>query len=241
VLLVGSTGRCATLALCEALSRFTSGTLEHEPSPRLLREAWLRHVGLPYGTPLLEHQLSALRERADLHYGQTVRVAPLLGVFADALPTARFVLLFREPDAYVRSAASRGVLQRGDEWDLYRVMPLDVDLADFSRAERIALHWDALNRYQLAFARSLPDRTLPVVVGDLAADMPRIAAFAGWEIQDEAGAIQLLASRPNAGAPGSFATEDASTIRGDVRSRIMTTWTAVQALGELQLESAPAI
>jgi hypothetical protein len=230
VLLVASTGRCATLALSQALSRFTAAEVEHEPAPRLLREAWLRHLGLPFETPLLVRRLGEIRQRAGTPYGQTLRVAPLLDAFADAIPSARFVLLFRDPDDYVRSAASRGVLRRGDEWDLYRVLPLDVDLADFSRAERIALHWDAVNRHLLDFAQRRPERVLPIVVGDLDADIQRIAAFAGWALRDRDGLSAFLSSRPNSGGVADYALgeAEAASVRDPVRARAAATWSAIQ-------------
>jgi len=227
VLLIASTGRCATLALCEAVTRFGDAQLEHEPAPRLLREAWLRHLGLPHETPLLAQRLAFFRD-AGPAYGQTMRAAPLLPDFAQALPAARFVLLFRDPLGYLESAASRGVLARGDEWDLYRVMPLDVDLCDHNRAERIALHWDAVNRHLLAFARREPQRCLGVVVRDLASQLAAIVDFAGWHIRDRQGLDELLAARPNKGGTG-FAAEAASTLGPGVRERVQRTWEEIVA------------
>lgn len=230
MLLVSSTGRCATLALCEAINRFTNAQMEHEPAPRLLRESWLCHLGLDHRTPLLAERMAFFRERLGAAYGQTLRAAPLLPEFARELASARFVLLFRNPGDYVRSAASRGVLARGDEWDLYRVMPLDVDLSDLSRANRIALHWFAVNTHLVSFAKTYRERTLPLVVERLEDELDLIVSFAGWCVHDRQGLSRHLASRPNAGGVPGFSLEEASSIRPEIWNRATALWSEIREI-----------
>jgi len=224
-----STGRCGTLAICEAFNRFSPASVAHEPPPRLLREAWLCHLGLAYRTPLLEERLAFYRQQGPA-YGETFRAVPLLDEFATQLPDARFVLLFRDPFGYLKSAASRGVLARGDEWDLYRVLPTEVDLSRLNRAERILLHWDSINRHLLRFAARWPERTLAVDVQNLATDLPRIAEFANWQVSDRVGVEQLLATKPNAGGTGGFPPEEDTPVGDDIRDRVQRTWSALGKL-----------
>ncbi|HRR14830.1 MAG TPA: hypothetical protein P5144_09895 [Thermoanaerobaculia bacterium] len=234
MLLVCSSGRCATLALCEAINRFTSAQMEHEPAPRLLRESWLCHLGLDYWTPLLSGRIAFFRERLGERYGQTLRAAPLLPDLAHALSSARFVLLFREPDAYVRSASSRGVLARGDEWDLYRLMPLDVDLSEHSRAERIGLHWLSVNTHLVSFAKAFPERSLAIVVAHLEDDLASIVSFADWRVDDYPSLSRHLVSRPNAGGVPGFPVEDPASIRHEIRDRLTILWSEICSIAANQ-------
>jgi hypothetical protein len=197
LLLIATTGRCATRGLALGLTRFSDTTVDHEPRPQLLREAFLKHVGVDHRTELFQSRLAWLREREEARYGQTIRAAPLLDDLAEALPTARFVLLVREPYSYVRSAMSRRVLLRGDEWDLYRVLPLDLDLTGLSRPEVIALHWREVNRYLLDFAARHRHRSRLMILGDLRRQIVEIAEFGGASVTDPAGLDDFLARRPN--------------------------------------------
>lgn len=205
--------------------------MEHEPAPRLLRESWLCHLGLQHRTPLLAERIAFFRGLLGASYGQTLRTAPLLPDFARELTPARFVLLFRDPAAYVRSAASRGVLARGDEWDLYRVMPLDVDLTDLSRADRIALHWLSVNTHLVSFAKTYRERSLPLVVECLEDELDQIVSFAGWRIHDRPGLSRHLASRPNAGGVPGFSLEEASSIRPEIWGRVAALWSEIRGIG----------
>lgn len=223
MLLIATTGRCATRALALGLTRFSDITVDHEPRPRLLREAFLKHVGADHRTDLLESRLAWFHEREGTGYGQTVRAAPLLEDLAEAVPTAHFLILVREPYSYVRSAMIRRVLLRGDEWDLYRVLPLDIDLTGLSRPEVIALHWCEVNRYLLDFSERHRDRSRVMILGDLGSQIFEIADYAGVSITDRNGLGNFLARRPNR-APIRDALRDArngnlSSLMSAVRDR----------------------
>jgi len=217
LLLIVTTGRCATRALALGLTRYSDTTVDHEPQPQLLREAFLKHVRADYRTDLLESRLAWFRQREHARYGQTVRAAPLLDDLAEAAPTARFLLLVREPYSYVRSAMTRRVLLRGDEWDLYRILPLGVDLTGLSRPEVIALHWREVNRYLLDFWTRHRDRSRMMVLGDLGSQMLEIAEYAGSRVTNPAGLADFLARSPNR-APIRDALEDVRN--GDLSSLI---------------------
>jgi hypothetical protein len=146
VFVIASSGRCGTLALCAGLDRYSDHRVEHEPEPRLLYEAYLKHVGREYRTPAFEQRLRFFAERAGERYGQSVRAPSLLPEIAEAAPHARFLILVRPPREYVASAHAKRVLERGDEWDRTRIMP-DGDDPEAPLVERLALHWAEVNRY----------------------------------------------------------------------------------------------
>lgn len=235
MLVIASTGRCGTLGLCEALSAFAGATVEHEPQPRLLLEAWLKHVGRDHLTGTLEDRLRFFASRSGQPYGQSFRAVPLLWDIAAAVPAARFVLLVRDPHTYTQSAASRGVLARGDEWDTWRLLPLDVDLSDLTRKERIALHWDVVNQYLLRFLSEHPRRCTMISLEQLTHSVDALLGFAGWAARDARAIVGHLASRPNSGGRAGFPDEAPGTLSNEVEQRIGRTWS--QLLGACEAAS----
>jgi hypothetical protein len=196
VFVIASSGRCGTLALCRGLDEFSDHTVEHEPEPRLLREAFLKHAGAEYRTETYRDRLAFFHERDGTRYGQSFRAPNLLDDVAETAPEARFLVLVRHPLEYVVSAHFMKVLSRGDEWDELRIMPPGVET--LSLAERLVAHWAEVNRYLLGFADRRADRARVALVEGLEDKVGAIADHLGVRIEhpDELGA--LLVARPNA-------------------------------------------
>ena len=198
--IIASSGRCGTEAICHGLDRFSDHVVEHEPEPRLLREAHLKHLGEPYRTSTYEERMRFFRDRAHTRYGQSFRAPNLLEDIDAAAARARFLVVVRTPGEYVVSAHALGVLRRGDEWDQARILPRGVTEASEqgALAARIAWHWDAVNRYLLDFAERSGPLARVVVLCPLEEALPRWAAWLGVRIEDPAGLRDYLASKPNA-------------------------------------------
>jgi hypothetical protein len=194
---VASTGRCATQALCHGLDRFSDHTVEHEPEPRLLREAYLKHRGLEYETPALAERMRFFAERDRTRYGQSVRAAPLLPEIHAAAPRARILILVRPPLEYVVSAHAKKVLRRGDEWDRMRIMPRDAtDGAPL--AHRLAQHWIEVNRHLLDFGATAGEMVRVAVLERLEQQLDEWADFLGVRIHDRGRLVRFVAGNPNA-------------------------------------------
>lgn len=197
---IASSGRCGTLAVCEGLNRFSDHEVRHEPAPRLLEEADLKHRGGDYRTRRLGRRLRLFARRADSRYGESFRGATLLPDIEAAAPTARFLVLVRPPLDYVASAHARRVLERGDEWDRTRILPPGL-AADTPLAERLAWHWNEVNRYLLEFAEAAPGAARVGLVGRLEDQIGGWARFLGVEIRDAGGLASFLATKPNRSTP----------------------------------------
>ena len=197
---IASTGRCGTEAICHGLDRFSDHVVEHEPEPRLLREAHLKHLGEQYRTPTYEERMRFFRDREHARYGQSFRAPNLLEDIGSVAAETRFLVVVRTPTEYVVSAHALGVLRRGDEWDQARILPRGVSEASErgSLAARIAWHWDAVNRYLLDFAERSGSRARVVVLGPLEDVLPQWAAWLGVDVGDPGGLREYLASKPNA-------------------------------------------
>jgi len=195
VFVVASSGRCGTLALCQGLDAYGDHLVEHEPEPRLLREAYLKHTGAEYRTETYRERLAFFAERDGTAYGQSFRAPTLLDDVGAAAPGARFLVLVRDPLEYVVSAHFMKVLARGDEWDELRIMPPGSD--DLTHAERLAAHWTEVNRYLLDFAEREPGRTRVAIVAALEEQIEPIAEHLGVRIERPDELRALLAARPN--------------------------------------------
>jgi hypothetical protein len=196
VFIIGSSGRCGTVALTRAMSGGRSDHMvAHEPQPRLLREAWLKHVGQPWQTPDYVARMAWLAERQGTPYGETWRAPNLLSDVALHAPGCRFVVLVRPPDQYIRSAHFMRVMERGDEWDRMRLMPPFVD-ERWRLAHRLAYHWQTVNSYLLDFAM---ERRAPVIVVDRDLDLlvDRIAEAAGITLLNRAAVSEVLSQHHN--------------------------------------------
>lgn len=195
--IVASSGRCGTLALCQALNAASDHVVEHEPDPRLLPEAYLKHTGQPHLTPVLSERLRFFRERDGERYGQTFRAANLLPEIMEFAPRTRFLIMVRHPLEYVLSANYMRVFQRGDEWDQTRLMPLDVEFDQLPLASKIAWHWQSVNSYLLDFAASHSAMARVAVLDRIEDSISDWASFLGIRITAPKVLEDVLLSRPN--------------------------------------------
>ena len=193
---IASSGRCGTLALCRGLDEFSDHTVEHEPEPKLLREAYLKHTGEEYRSETYRERLAFFQKRDGTPYGQSFRAPTLLDDVAGAAPQARFLVLVRHPLEYVVSAHFMRVLRRGDEWDELRIMPPGAD--GLPLAERLLAHWLEVNRYLIDFVKRNPARARLTVVERLEEKIVPLADYLDVRIERPAELRNLLTARPNA-------------------------------------------
>lgn len=198
---VASAGRTGTMALTQGLDTFSDHRVAHEPDP-LLEEAWSKHRGLPYFTaPLQERtELYARRQAVGERYGESIRTPNLLPELLAAVPRTPLLVIVREPVEWVRSAHRCRVLQKGDEWDRFRLMPED-NREEHPLARRLAGHWRTVNSYLLSFAERY--RSATVALHQPMA--PVVAAWAralGVTLTRPAELEAFLATRPNRSGPG---------------------------------------
>jgi hypothetical protein len=219
--IIASSGRSGTLAVCNGLDKFSDHTVMHEPEPTLLEEAFRKHTGLPYDTPVLRQRMEFFRERARAKYGESFRAPNLLPEIARAAPGTKFLILVRPPAEYVVSAHAKFVFRKPDDrWDTFRLLP-DIEPAEFGKmplSDKIAWHWTAVNRYLLDFAESGAADVRVAVVADLQVQIRSLAEFLGAAIRDPEGLAAFLASRPNASMrsepPGGYDPERILSICG---------------------------
>ena len=195
--LIASTGRTGTLALTRGLDAFSDHEVAHEPDP-LLREAWLKHRGLPYDGERLRERAAvyARRHAGDELYGESVRTPNLLPELLTAVPGAPLLVIVRDPVGYVRSAHRRRVLRKGDEWDRYRLMP-EGDDPERATSVRLAHHWCTVNRYLFAAVEGHAPSAV-VLHQPLGAVVESLARFLGVTVTDRNALSGFLATRPNA-------------------------------------------
>jgi hypothetical protein len=226
--LIASTGRAGTMGLCEGLNRFSDHQVEHEPPPELLEEGYRKHNGRRYRSLTFRRRMRFFAARDGTPYGQSFRSAPLVHDVAQVAPTARFLVLLRDPDDYLRSAHSRGVLSKGGRWDATRIMPPGTE--GRALVDQLGLHWLEVNRYLIDFHRST-DRSVLHVMRDLRPEVAGIAASLGVTITDPAGLDDFLSGTPNAGGVGPERSPlDLSTMSPDVRGRLDDMWGAAVEL-----------
>ncbi len=197
--IIGSSGRCGTMALCQGLNQFSDHTVMHEPDPQLLEEAFLKHSAKPYKTPLLNERLAFFRARAAERYGESFRGPNLLTDIAEAVPQARFLILVRDPLEYVISAHSKNVFRKNDVFDQTRIVPLELgdSLMALPLAERIAWHWVAVNSYLLEFAESRAAAAKVMILGNLDSQIEAIVEHLRVKLTDREGLRTFLNLRPN--------------------------------------------
>ncbi len=198
--IIASTGRCGTQAICHGLHEFSDHTVAHEPAPRLLHEAYLKHRQMDYRTPTLEARLEFFREKSRQPYGESFRAPNLLPEIRAVAPQTRFLIIIRNPLQYVRSAHSMRVFRKGGEWDETRILPhgLGGSFDQLPLAEKIAWHWVALNRHLLDFAAADHPGVKVAILRELETDLPQWADFLNVKIRDPDGLGRYLQKRPNA-------------------------------------------
>ena len=106
MLFLATTGRCGTMAISQGLSEYSDTKIEHETTPILLREAYLKHIGKDYKTEKCMQRLRYFEKKSKAKYGHAFRAVPLLEDIAERFPDAKFTLIFRDPLQYIRSASA---------------------------------------------------------------------------------------------------------------------------------------
>lgn len=193
---IASSGRSGSVAVTEGLNSWSDHEVRHEPDP-LLREAWLRHHRRPWFTRAYRDRLRLYRSqhRSGALYGESIRTPNLLGAFLRAAPGTPLLVLARDPESYVRSAHSRQVLSKDDQWDRYRLLPRDDDRGD-PLAVRIARHWLTVYGYLLDVAeRHEPSQV--VLFQPIDPVIESWAEFLGVQVTDRESLSAYLSSRPN--------------------------------------------
>ncbi len=231
--LIATSGRCATAALCGTLDRFSDHRVRHEPSPRLLLEAWLKHNGEEYRTRQYDKRLRSLAStRGSVvssllgrqRYGESWRAPNLLTDVASLAPQVRVLIVVRDPVEYVLSSYRKGAF-RGErsEYDRYRLLPPGAE--SLPVALQIAAHWDLYNRILLDFAGQ-HSHTAVIKFQPMELALDSIADFLYLSIEDREGALAHLATRPNASpvdaVPPGFDKESILDIAGKTWSRVLS-------------------
>jgi hypothetical protein len=200
--IIASSGRAGTYALCTGLDRYSDHRVRHEPPPLLLDESFAKHRGEPFETDTFRDRLAGLVAMADQPHGESFRAVALLPELRAAVPTARFLVLVRDPLAYVRSAHAKRVFRKRDSpFDRTRLMPEEVAarIDALPLAERIAWHWVALNRHCLDFAEAHPEACRVLLSERLEGRIPLLEECLGVRVDDPAALRAYLLERPNAG------------------------------------------
>lgn len=210
MLIIASTGRCGTRALCDALSAASDHRVHHEPEPLLLEEARRAYDRRWRYSWVYLKRLAAWHRLDRTPYGEAVRCPTLLGDIARVARRARFVVLYREPDEYVRSAWGRGVLRKGNAWDRHRLLPRGAEALPIG--DQIALHYAEVNRILTDFALRHAARVAVCETRDLDRAFERLCVFAGVDLLDRAAAESILSARPNSGPLDRFADSEAPAI-----------------------------
>lgn len=195
--LIASTGRCGTMALCTGLNACSDHTVAHEPEPRLLDEAYRKHIGQSWHTTDYIQQMKFFRQHQDISYGQSIRAPNLLENIRTVAPETAVLIIVRNPIEYVLSAHAKRVFTKYNEWDRTRIVPLGVDLQSCSLAEKIALHWLEINRYLLDFAER-DYKTKVVTLDRLDDEAHEWVRFLGVSVANHKDLKTILGSRVNA-------------------------------------------
>jgi hypothetical protein len=196
--IIASTGRCGTKAICNGLNQFSDHVVEHEPYPRLLREAYLKHKRLDYGTTELDDRLKFFRQQDGKTYGQSFRAPNLLPEIASVVSDVRFLIIVRNPLEYIASAYNKNVFRKRDEFEEYRIMPLKSNWETFPVATKIVLHWKEVNQYLLDFAELYSKITRVVVLNRIEGNIESWAKFLHVRITNREAFERFLVSNPNA-------------------------------------------
>ncbi len=166
-----STGRCGTKLMTEVLSDYDHFSVYHEPYPEF---SW--HSSYAYKHHRNRHD--ELRMMFDAARYELIRDAHLTGrqyvetnnritffayQIAELFPRARFVHLFREPYAFIKSGIQRNWYSNAEIYDEGRIHAEDPGLWEgYSTEQKIAWLWMATNEFIEDFKSSHPERVLSV-------------------------------------------------------------------------------
>jgi hypothetical protein len=138
-----SSGRCGTMTLAHALNTACNARVHHHPQPFLVPEtkaAWEDRIDRR--EVFLQGRSQVIRRawREGLVFGELdMNMTPFAVDIAELIPTARFLVLARNPWDFVRSGMRRGYYL-GHPWDVGRLTP--------SPGSPIASRWDGLAPFE---------------------------------------------------------------------------------------------
>jgi hypothetical protein len=179
-----STGRTGTMSLEALLALSPHIEAHHEPTPRLIALSYLAWKGVEepdfwrQAVQVERDQLvfSALK-RGRLYFEASNRMTFLAPALAAAYPRARFLIIARRPEGFVKSAVRRGYYQ-GHPWDHARPRP--EAWRDERPEAKAAWLWRETYRFALDFAEAQPERTDVLLAEDLfAKDLGRVERLFG--------------------------------------------------------------
>ncbi len=170
-LFVLSTGRVGTVTLTKLLSLSPKILARHEPGPLLLEEtkrAYQQHpLSAKEGTRLARvfataraRALFRTVRRTGLYAECSNRLTYLAPALANYFPRSRFIHLYRDPAATVRSGMRRRWYV-DHPWDGQRIAPLPDDpwaehWNEWGPFERCCWFWNAVNEFALDMVDLLP-------------------------------------------------------------------------------------
>ena len=176
-LFVLSTGRVGTVTLTHLLNLSENVFALHEPGPQFRKASRRAYEGALSGEENDEffREFCGTRVRSLLRattgsriYAETAnRLTFLAPVLAERLPKSRFIHLFRDPAAVVRSGMRREWYQN-HPWDAQRIEPRADDRwaaewNSWGAFEKCCWFWSSINEFCLDFAERLrPERVLPL-------------------------------------------------------------------------------
>jgi hypothetical protein len=197
--LIASSGRCGTLAICNGLSNFSDYSVMHEPEPRLLEEAYLKHQNLDYRTDTFNNKIKYLQDRQSGNYGESFRAPNLLEEINFYVPSIKFLVIIRDPLEYILSSHYKRVFQKDDTWDRMRLIPLDksLDFISLSLSEKLCWHWATINHYLLDFVESKKGKVKLLILGDLNKQIKQIADYLEINILAPKPLDEFLSLKPN--------------------------------------------
>lgn len=170
-LFVLSTGRVGTVTLTHLLNLSSRILARHEPGPLLLDEtkhAYQRHplsghegrkLARLFATTRARALLRAARRR-QLYAECSNRLTYMAPALAEYFPHSRFIHLFRDPAATVRSGMRRQWYV-DNPWDDARITPRPDDRwadawSDWGPFEKCCWYWNAVNEFALDIVALLP-------------------------------------------------------------------------------------
>lgn len=200
-----STGRCGTKLMTEVLSAYDYFSVHHEPYPEF---SWhskyaYEHYQSKHNELMMMFDAARYELIRDAHltnrqYVETNnRITFFAYQIADLFPAARFIHLYREPYAFIKSGLQRNWYSNTEIYDEGRIRAEDADLwKSYSTEQKIAWLWVATNEFIEKFKTSYPDRVLSVASSKLFSDTKTwesLTTFMGHPIAN----LQNLADKLN--------------------------------------------
>ncbi len=218
-----STGRGGTETLTALASLSPGIVASHEPRPRLIKASFDAYMADGNLAAQAHWRDLVLAARDDLVWGATQkgkvyvetnnRLTYLAPILAEVFPASRFIHVYRNPYAFVRSAMRRRYFD-GHNWDFARVCPrpddpLAVRWESLPKVECCAWLWWRTNHDAATWLATLsPERRLSLKSEDLFDGKPQalrtLFAMCGAELPPAERVREVLGAKLNAQQHGEF-------------------------------------